>query len=72
MAYVRAEQTELDKKPMIRYAKKAGKEEGIKEGKEEGKEDKGIEIATKLKNMGLSIEGISNATDLSSGFIEIL
>ena len=68
MAYVRAEQTELDKKAMIRYAKKTGKEEGIEEGKkegiEEGKGEKEIEIALKLKKLDFSLEQIAEITGM--------
>ena len=50
------------------YAKKEGREEGRKEGKKEGKKEmlkKQKETAKKLLKMGLSIEQISEATELS-------
>ena len=56
----------------IKKGIKEGIKEGIKKGKIEGKEEEKIETATKLKNMGLSIEDIVKATDLDPELIEKL
>jgi predicted transposase/invertase (TIGR01784 family) len=42
-----------------------GKIEGLDEGMKKGKNERTIEVAKKMKNMGLSIEVIQQATDLS-------
>lgn len=60
ISYIRADQAERDKKGMIKYAEKEGKKQGIKEGIEEEK----IAIATNLKNKGISLEIISQTTNL--------
>jgi len=52
LAYIRAEQAELDEKAQIKYAV------------DEGKEERELEIAIKLKNEGIPFETIANATGL--------
>jgi predicted transposase/invertase (TIGR01784 family) len=46
--------------------------EGIEKGRKEGMEINNIKIATKLKNMGIPVQNIVKATDLSKEFIENL
>ena len=57
---------EADDKGKITLAEKRGKIEGIKEGIKEGK----IETAKNLKNLGISIEVISQSTGLTKEEIE--
>ena len=72
LAYIRAEQTELDKKAMIKFADEKGFKKGRKEGKKEGKEDKEIEIALKLKKLDFSIEEIAEITGMPPMIIKKL
>ena len=51
---------------------KKGLEEGKKEGRKEGIEERNIEIATKLKKIGLNVEEIAKITELSMEYIEKL
>ncbi|MBZ9571062.1 hypothetical protein KQY27_05860 [Methanobrevibacter sp. TMH8] len=56
ISYIRADQAERDKKGMIKYAEKQGIKKGIEEEK--------ISIAKNLKNKGISLEIISQTTNL--------
>ena len=51
---------------------KEGKAEGLKEGLEQGERNKQIEIARKLKRMGMTAEAIAQATGLSDEEIDCL
>jgi len=68
LAYIRAEQVELDRKGQIRYAEekglKKGKEKGLKIGEKKGKKEEKIEIATKLKKLDFPLEQIAEITEL--------
>ena len=68
LAYIRAEQTELDTKAMIDCGKEEGEEKGIKKGIEKGK----IEVAIKLKELNLPIEQIAEATGITPAKIKKL
>ena len=57
LAYIRAEQNELDQKAMIKYAKK--------KGRKEGREEEKVEVAIKLKKLDFPIEQISEVTGMS-------
>jgi len=59
-------------KEKIEQSKIEGIEEGRKEGKEESKIEEKIETAKRLKNMGLSINDVVKATELTPEFIEKL
>ena len=56
----------------IKEGLEKGREEGRKEGEERGSKKKEAEIAKKLKKMGISIEDITKATDLSKEEIQKL
>ena len=51
---------------------KEGRSEGLKEGLEQGERNKQIEIARKLKRMGMTAEAIAQATGLSDEEIDSL
>ena len=53
-------------------AEKRGLEKGLERGREEGREQEKIEMARKLKAVGVSIEAISQASGLSIETIESL
>ena len=57
LAYIRAEQAELDIKAQQKYA--------TKKGREEGREEEKLEIATNLKNKGIPLEIISETTGIT-------
>ena len=61
-----------DQKGQIEYAREKGLEIGMEKGLEKGKKQNAIETAKKLKTMGLSIEQIAEATELSISEIEAL
>ena len=77
LAYIRAEQADLDYKAQIKYATeigaekgekkgiKKGIEKGIKKGVAIGAEKKEIEIAKNLKNKGFPLEIIAETTGLT-------
>ena len=54
----------------IREGRKQGREEGREKGREEGERKKQIEIAKRLLNMGIRIEDIEKATELTKEEIE--
>ena len=68
--------TEKDYYSILNTYRDEGKEEGIKEGFEkgrnEGQEKEKIKIATTMLKMGLSVETIMQATDLSAGEVAAL
>ena len=76
LAYIRAEQAELDYKAQIRYAEEKGEEVGLKKGEEvgiekgkiegklEGKLEEKMEIAIKLKKLDRPINEIAEITGL--------
>ena len=53
-------------------AEKKGLEKGLAEGRAEGEQIKTLEIARKMKAMGLSLADIKNATGLADESIEKL
>ena len=77
IAQIRAEKAEYDRKAQLEYAteygeekgKKEGKREGIKEGvkigRKEGREEEKIEIAIKLKKLGIPLKQIAESTGLT-------
>ena len=58
-------QTARDTYNQLEYAKKKGREEGRMEGREEGQNEERILIATKMLQMKLPVQSISEATGLS-------
>jgi predicted transposase/invertase (TIGR01784 family) len=66
------ENEEIRLKKSKEKGKEEGLEEGMEKGRDEGLEEKAIEVATNLKNMGLSVQDIARATNLSKEFIETL
>ena len=69
-AYVENLNSYRDLKNSLDYAEARGRKEGRKEGRAEGEKSKAIEIAKKLKSLGISLEQISTATKLSIEEIE--
>ncbi|MCL2116632.1 MAG: hypothetical protein FWH29_10490, partial [Methanobrevibacter sp.] len=69
LAYIRAEQAELDHKAQIKYGEKKGikkgKREGKIEGKIEGKREGKMEVAIKLKKLAYPIKEIAEVTGIS-------
>lgn len=63
---------EWENNTRLEYAKKQGRESGLKEGYESGLKEGQIRIAKKLKDMGMDIKDISDATGLSIEDIESL
>lgn len=65
---------EVGRKEGRREGKREGKEEGKKEGKMEGKkvgaQEQSISVAKKLLGMGMAIQDVAKATDLSEEEIE--
>ena len=56
----------------IRFAEYTGREEGLDKGRAEGRAESKLEIARRLKSMGLSAEDIIRATELSAEEFENL
>ena len=63
---------EWENNTRLEYAKKQGRESGLKEGYESGLKEGQIRIAKKLKDMGMDIKDISDATGLSIEDIKCL
>ncbi|MCL2115121.1 MAG: Rpn family recombination-promoting nuclease/putative transposase [Methanobrevibacter sp.] len=61
LAYIRAEQAELDRKAQIKYGERKGERNGVKKGKIEGK----MEVAIKLKKLAYPIKEIAEVTGIS-------
>ena len=59
-----------DEKSMLEGAKEEGIEQGLKEGKKEGIRKNQIDVAKKLLKMNMSIDKISEITELSKEEIE--
>ena len=59
--YIRVMETEIDKRAQLNYAREQGREEGREEGKAEGL----IEVAAKMKSMGMPVGTICEATGLT-------
>ena len=64
--------TERDLQNQMDYAKEEGREEGRAEGREEGRAEQNFENAKKLKELGVDIAIISQATGLDPHAIEEL
>ena len=54
----------------LKQGLKQGLQQGLEQGLEQGAKQKALEVAKKLKSMGLSIDEISTATSLSKKEIE--
>ena len=64
--------SERDILMMMQDQKEQGRAEGRTEGRAEGRAEERSEIAAKMKSMGLSLEQIAQATDLSIEVINSL
>ena len=53
-----------------REGMRVGLEKGLREGENKGKKERELEIVKRLKNMGLTIEQIEEATELDRKVIE--
>ena len=68
--YIRVMETEIDKRAQLNYAREQGREEGLEQGREEGFAEgvtKGrteglLEVAAKMKSMGMPVGTICEAT----------
>ena len=54
----------------MRVGLEKGLREGMREGENKGKKERELEIVKRLKNMGLTIEQIEEATELDRKVIE--
>ena len=71
--YIRVMETEIDKRAQLNYAREQGLEQGRQQGREEGLAEgvtKGrteglIEVAAKMKSMGMHVGTICEATGLT-------
>lgn len=59
-------------KALLNQGVEIGIEKGLAEGVEKGKDEKALEIATNLRQLGMALEVIANATGLSVAEIEQL
>ena len=60
--YIRVMETEIDKRAQLNYAR----EQGLEQGREEGREEGLIQVAAKMKSMGMPVLTICEATGLSA------
>ena len=63
--YISNMQTARDTYNQLEYAKKKGREEGLQQGHVEGQNEERILIATKMLQMKLPVQSISEATGLT-------
>ena len=63
--YIRVMETEIDKRAQLNYAREQGLEQGREEGRAEGKAEGLIEVAAKMKSMGMHVGTICEATGLT-------
>ena len=64
--YIRVMETELDKRAQLNYAREQGLEQGRQQGLEQGREEGLIQVAAKMKSMGMPVLTICEATGLSA------
>jgi predicted transposase/invertase (TIGR01784 family) len=62
---IKREEVYIDERLALTAERKAGKEEGLQQGLQQGEKNKALNTAKKLLEMKLSVEQISQATELS-------